>query len=57
VKVTDEVALPTWLAAGCYQLRVRVTDPRGYMAPLQPALEDRLDGGYYGLGVVNVPEP
>jgi hypothetical protein len=54
--VIDEVALPTWLAAGRYQLRVRMTDPRGYMAPLRLALEGRLDGGYYGLGVVNVPE-
>jgi hypothetical protein len=39
---------------GQYELEMRVFDPRGYLQPMQLALQNQALGGYYPLGTVTI---
>ena len=50
----DRFELPPDLRAGTYELDVRVVDENGYLEPMQLALADREDRGFYRLGRVTI---
>jgi hypothetical protein len=50
----DTFPLPPELASGFYELRVRVTDPEGYLRPMQLALQSESPEGYYPLGRIAI---
>jgi hypothetical protein len=50
----DELSLPADLPAGRYELRLRVSDPGGYLRPMQLALADGSRDGSYVIGTIAV---
>jgi hypothetical protein len=55
VVVYDTFELRNDLVPGYYELRMQVVDPKGYMNPMQLALENETPEGYYPLGLVKIP--
>ena len=51
----DSFELPPDTPAGTYELDVRVVDEGRYLEPMQLALADREDRGFYRLGNVTIP--
>ena len=54
--VRDSIMLPTALLPGTYELQMEVVDPKGYLAPMQLAVDGRLEDGRYTLGRIVIPE-
>lgn len=54
VTVDDRFEIPDTLAAGSYDVYVRVVSPGGYLAPLNLAIAGRTADGAYRLGSVDV---
>jgi hypothetical protein len=52
----DTFELQKSLVSGRYELRMRVIDPKGYLNPMQLALQNEMPEGYYPLGFVVVPD-
>ena len=51
----DSFELPPDTQAGTYELDIRVVDEGRYLEPMQLALADREDRGFYRLGNVTIP--
>jgi hypothetical protein len=52
--VEDVFTLPTNVAAGKYEFRVKISDPTAYDEPLKLAMQGRNSDGSYTLGTVKV---
>jgi hypothetical protein len=50
----DTLGIGDNVAPGTYELRMRVTDPQGYMNPMKLALQGEMRDGYYPLGLVAI---